>query len=215
MTNEQERGLILYREQSLARIDQGPRPKIQAVVRLNSEVHSHFKIEEFLNTLNKELFKGRGEIRPLDHCYSIIPVAQQSEQSRFGQLFSVRADLNSIISTQSLRVKKDYLKIEKNESPFEELVISISEAMDIKEETYIFFTSGSLVWSIPQRDSVGNWNSKPVRIAGVSEGRFFSFYLRSVPPVEEISQALLQQVNEILGELALQGLIPNLEQSVG
>lgn len=213
MENEQERGLVLYIEQSLAKLDQSPNPRIQAVVRLNSEVYSHFGIGEFLKRLNEELFEGKGEVEPLSHTYSISPSVQEDEQSRFARLFSARVTLDYVNSDVRLRVKKDTLKIEKDKSPFDELVISIFQSMDIKRGAYTFYTSGSLVWKSPKRDSSGNWDSKPVRLTEVSEGRLISFYLRSVPPTEEISQALLQQINEILAELAIKGLIPELNQS--
>lgn len=216
MINEQDRGLVLYKsvEQSLAKPDQGPKSKIQAVVRLNSEVYSHFQIEEFLNKLNEKLFGGKGEVEPLSHSYSVSPSTQKDGQSRFDKLFSVTVDLNFVGSTSRLWVQSENLKIEKDKKSFDVLIIRIGQSMGIEKESYIFQTSGILVWKTPKNRAEG-WgdSNKLVHLSSVSEGRLFSFHLNSVPPMEQISQALLQQVNEVLRELAAQGLIPELNQS--
>lgn len=213
MENEQERGLVLYIEQSLAKLDQGPKPKIQAVVRLNSEVYGQFKIGEFLNMLNEKLFGGKGEVKPLNHSYSISPSVQEDEQSRFARLFSARIDLNSVSSGAALRVKKDDLKMGKDEKSFDDLVIRISQSVDIKEENYTFYTSGSLVWKPPEKNYVGSFgDSKPVHLVYVYEGRLLSFSFRFVPSAEEISKALFENAEEVLRELALHDLIPDLKK---
>lgn len=225
MTNQQERGLVPYQEieKSLARPDQGPKPKIQAILRLNSEVDSHFQLGELLGRLHAELFEGKGEVKPWNQ-YILSPSTQENKQSRFARLFSVSGDLTTVSSGAELRVKKDDLNIEKDKKSFDELGISISQSMGMEGRTYIFYISGHLYW-MPKiigknskggeirRDSSGNWDSKPVLLKTVSEGRLLSFYLRSVPSMEEISQTLLQQVNEVLAELAVQGFIPGLRKS--
>lgn len=223
MGNELERELVLYKgvEQSLASLDQGPKPIIQAVLRLNSEVYGHFQIEEFLNMLNQKLFEGKGEVGPWN-SYSIRPNIQE-EQSRFARLFSARADLSSASSGLTLSVKKDHLNMKKDNQSFDTLQISIFQSMDIEGKVYIFYICGCLIWSPKvlrkdstgekRRDSNGNWDSKPVFLKNIYEGRMLSFYLHSVPPIEEISQVLFQQVNEILEELAVKGFIPSLNQN--
>lgn len=211
MVNNCERGLILYREQSLAELDQGPKSKIQDVVRLNSEVYSHFKIGELLSVFNERLFGGKGEIEPLVHSYSVAPNVQENESSRFARLFSTTVRLNSVKSAARLRVKKDDLRKDKEKTiPFDELVIGISQSMGMRREVYTFTTNASLIWKSSKRDSDGNWDSKPFRLVSVSEGRLLSFYLHSIPPTEKISEVLLEQVVELLRELSVQDLIPEI-----
>lgn len=210
MINNQERRLAIYVEKSLDVLGRSSRVDVKSVLLLNSEVRNFFNIETLLRELNERLFENKGEIEPWS-AYSIEPNKQDSRQSRFAKQFSARGNLSEVGSGIRLEIKKRDLPIKEDKKFFDKLIIDIDQIMDIKSGSYEFHIGGSLLWESEKRDYGGNWKLKPVFLKIVTEGRIISFNLNSVPPPAEISEVLLKQVEEVLVELSLRGILPEIK----
>lgn len=210
MSNTQERALViqLARSLSLAKDSKGSKSELVAATHLNAEVFKLFEIEGLLNDINDKLFRGKGSVSPLKHNHDIFPDDPMGGQSRFAKVFAFTGSISNVYSGTTLIIERKDFGVKEDKSSFDKLEISIGQQLQIADRSYSFFVTAFLKWPVPSRGSGGNWDSKPIFTAGISEGRVLNFSLQAVPSPKEISESLLKQVNEVIEELALKDLIP-------
>lgn len=209
MTSEQELSLSLYSQRHFEVLRVNPAVGLEAIIRLNEEVNSFFDCEGFLSGLNERLFKGRGELKPLRHSYTLEPHEQEQLKSRFARLFSVNASLSNVYSRTELWVKRSDLDT-KFRKHFDDLVLGVCQIVDMETGNYKIFIDGSLVFRYRHRYSNGDWDGKPARLSRMSNGRSLEFSLKQVPEPEEISKVMFEQAEELLKEMTTYGLVPNI-----
>jgi hypothetical protein len=197
---------------ALLKAQRSPNSMIEAISQINSEVYSFLQIEEFLKNLNEKIFEGKGEIKPLKHWYDLILELEQDSRSRFIKLFSTKSQLSCVSSRAELLIGADTLRnIKKEYSPFvsfNNLSIGVGQILDFEDQQYCFYVSGCLHFQRP-REQDGNWWKKTARPVEIKNGRLLEFPLKSIPPAEEVSRILLEDINEILEEMWEQNLIPS------
>lgn len=201
--------LAIYVKQSLEEFKDRPKLELEAAALVNTAVSRRFDVETFLRDLNEKLFRGKGKVKPLYHRYSLKPDLEEepASQSRFSRLFHLKGSTGGVSSSSELTVDKYYIKDSSKIQDFDHLSISIKQTANLRQRSYTIWSIGELSFS-RLRDMDGNWDGKTIRPTAIGHGRSLYFAFDAVPPVDDISKALLQNMSEILRSLALQGLIP-------
>lgn len=211
-----EKSLIPITRKDLAVLS--PRSAIEAVVKTHSEVRFFLNLDALLDKINQRVFSNCGKIQPVRETYSISPEWEADPEGlTYARIFALQSKIYSVFAVTELLVAGEELKkLLGRVVDFSSIGITISQGLRTKkeenEEVYVFNTSGRLYFN-KARDSRGNWGGKPTRLAEMVHGRNLHFPLSSIPPAEEISSAILKHIDEILGELYAQGLLPDLNSA--
>lgn len=150
------------------------------------------EVRLFLSGINKKFFGGKAKFKPLDWWNS----------------WGVNHKKTSIISGMELYIEKNKMKFKKTHA-FHSLGIEIIQSENVANNIYSVEVRGTLRFKAG-RENNGNWHGEPVFFNRMTNGRSITFPCGSIPPKEEISETVIANIKELLIELSLNDLMPEL-----